>query len=166
MIHHGFDRRIYEILSEFKNEHPEEIDFFFTDRRYDDYGHSLRALGIETLDTEYFLITNDDNCYCPVFLEVMFRALNESHADIVMCNMIHSHANPGGRSQGPYRYFETFPRRLSVDVGCFISRSALAKSVGFRDKTHDGDATFFEDILRAAGTPGIAKVNQALFVHN
>jgi glycosyltransferase involved in cell wall biosynthesis len=166
VIHDAFDARMSEILSEFKSRYPDQIDFFFTDKRYNDYGHSLRELGIQKLDTEYFLITNDDNYYCPIFLETMFRALKESHADIVMCDMIHSHPNPGGRVQNSYRYFETYPQRRSVDIGCFISRSVFAKKVGFRDKTHDGDATFFEDILRVAGNPRIAKVGQALFVHN
>jgi GT2 family glycosyltransferase len=165
VIHDGHDQRMHELLSEFKTKFP-EIDFMFTEKRYDDYGHSLRELGIAQLDTEYFLLTNDDNYYCPVFLELMFRALHEHRADIVMCDMIHSHENPGGRRQGSYQYFETFPSRTSVDVGCFISRSALAKSVGFRDKTHDGDATFFEDIVRRAVTPKIVKVNKALFIHN
>jgi len=86
--------------------------------------------------------------------------------DIVMCDMIHSHNKPGGRKQAPYNFFETRPQRLSVDMGCFMARSALAKQVGFRDKTHDGDATYFEDIVRAAGTPKVVKVPHVLFVHN
>jgi len=166
VIHDGHDARMAEILTEFKAKYPDEIDYLFTDRRYNDYGHSLRELGIQRLDTEYVLITNDDNYYCPVFLESMFRALREYQADIVLCDMIHSHNRPGGRPQGPYRYFETFPKRQSADIGCFITKSALAKQAGFRDKTSDGDATYLEDIMRIAGTPRIAKVSHALFVHN
>ena len=123
-------------------------------------------MGIQRLDTEYVLITNDDNYYCPVFLESMFRALQQFQADIVLCDMLHSHNLPGGRQQLPYRYFETFPRRCAADIGCFITKSALAKQAGFRDKTSEGDATYLEDIMRIAGKPKIAKVNQALFVHN
>jgi GT2 family glycosyltransferase len=115
---------------------------------------------------KYILITNDDNYYCPVFLEQMLKSMQEADADIAMCDMIHSHNNPGQRPQPPYKLFETKPLRGSVDIGCFIARTDLAKKVGFRDKSHDGDATYFEDIVHAAKIPKIVKVDRVLFVHN
>ena len=166
VLHDGPDPQMESILTSFKNAHPEKIDFYFSEERYNDYGHSLREKGIELAQSEYLLITNDDNYYCPKFLELMFEAIHLQKADIALCDMIHSHDTPGGRDQGPYRYFETAPMRYSIDMGCFITKTALAKKSGFRDKTHDGDATFFEDILEIAENPVIAKLNQALFYHN
>jgi hypothetical protein len=62
--------------------------------------------------------------------------------------------------------FDTRPERGSLDMGCFIARTALAKQVGFRDKGHDGDATYFEDLVKAAGNARLLKVERTLFVHN
>jgi hypothetical protein len=166
ILHDGYDEQMDHILAGLKKSNPGVIDYFFTDERYNDYGHTLRDIGIGMVDTEFVLITNDDNYYCPVFLERVFLAIKERHADIVLCDMIHSHSNPGGRPQLPYCLFKTGPTRLSIDIGCFVARSEWAKTVGFKDKTHDGDASFFEDLLRLRPNARVAKVNQVLFVHN
>jgi len=168
VIHDGPDPKMEGILARFKDEYPDVFDFRMTPERYNDYGHSLREIGIGLLDTEYVLITNDDNYYCPRFLEFMFDPIHRQSPppDIVMCDMVHSHNYAGGRFQPPYRFFETYPQSASVDIGCFIARSALARKAGFRDKGFDGDATYFEDLVRAAGQPRICKLDHVLFVHN
>jgi len=166
ILHDGYDEQMDHILAKLKSKNPDVIDYFFTNQRYNDYGHTLRDIGIGMADTDFILITNDDNYYCPIFLERMFIAIEEYCADIVLCDMIHSHHNPGGRPQLPYSLFKTAPVRLSMDIGCFIARTEWAKTVGFRDKTHDGDATFFEDLLRLRPNACVAKVNQVLLVHN
>lgn len=168
VIHDGPDERMEGILSAFKRDYPAIFDYQFTPVRFNDYGHSLREIGIGQLDTEYVLITNDDNYYAPRFLEFMFDPIHKRQPppDIVLCDMVHSHNMAGGRNQPPYRFFETFPQSASIDIGCFIARSELAKMAGFRDKGFDGDATYFEDVVRAAGKPQIAKIDHVLFVHN
>lgn len=168
IIHDGYDAEMETLLSGYRDQNPDVIEFMMSEKRYGDYGHSLRDIGIKLTDTEYILLTNDDNYYCPRFLEYMFNAVRalSTPPDVVMCDMIHSHNNPGGRQQLPYQFFETRPARHSIDIGCFIARTELAKKVGFRDKTHDGDATYFEDLIRAAQTPKIVKVPHVLFVHN
>lgn len=165
VLHDGYDKRMDDILGEYKKTYP-NFDYHFSETRYNDYGHSLRDYGLTLVDSKYVLITNDDNYYCSKFLELMFDAAESQSADIVMCNMIHSHMNPGGRLQMPYKHFETGAVRGSIDIGCFIARSDLAKRVGFRDKTHDGDATYFEDLMNVAPGLKIAKVDNVLFVHN
>lgn len=166
VLHDGYDKEMYHLLSEFKERNPGVVDFLFSDERYDDWGHTLRDIGIKMVDTEYLLITNDDNYYCPVFIENMFAAIKSYQADIVLCDMIHSHNQPGGRQQHPYSLFQTAPQRCSIDIGCFIVRTELAKHAGFRDKGHDGDATYFEDLINLKEDVRISKVNQVLFVHN
>ncbi len=166
IIHDGYDKQMHNLLKKFKAQYPDIIDYEFTQKRYNDYGHTLRDIGIQKANTDYILITNDDNYYCPKFLEYMFDCVNVHNADIVMCDMIHSHDRPGGRNLPPYSFFETRPARLSVDIGCFIAKSDLAKKVGFRDKTHDGDASYFEDLVSLRPTPTIVKMPRVLFVHN
>lgn len=166
IIHDGHDAKMDAILSRYKAEYPDKLDYLFTEQRYNDWGHSLRDMGIGLADTEYILITNDDNYYAPKFLELMLPDMKAKQADIAMCNMIHSHHNPGLRPQPSYMPFDTRPERGSLDMGCFITRTALAQQVGFRDKGHDGDATYFEDLVKAAGNARLLKVDRTLFVHN
>lgn len=166
IIHDGYDGRMDKLLKPYKKQYPHLIDYEFTKHRYNDYGHSLRDIGIQKATGDYILLTNDDNYYCPKFVEYMNAALKEEQADVVLFDMIHSHSNPGGRAQPPYCFFETAPQRFSVDIGCFIVRTPLAKQVGFRDKTHDGDATYFEDIMGLVPTPHLIKVPRVLLVHN
>ncbi len=166
IIHDGYDAKMDGILSRYKAEYPDKVDYLFTEQRYNDWGHSLRDMGIGLADTEYILITNDDNYYAPKFLELMLPDMKAKQADIAMCNMVHSHNNPGLRPQPSYMPFETRPERGSLDMGCFIARTALAQQVGFRDKGHDGDATYFEDLVKAAGNARLLKVERTLFVHN
>lgn len=166
ILHDGYDEEMNVLLMEYKAKYPNHIDYVFTPTRHNDYGHSLREIGIRLADTPYLLLTNDDNYYCPIFLEQMLQALQTHQADIVLCDMIHSHNNPGGHLQPPYSLLKTMPSPGSVDIGCFIVKTDLAKRVGFRDKGHDGDATYFADLTQNSPQIRIAKVNQVLFIHN
>ena len=166
MLHDGPDEKMEVIFSDYKNKNPEVFDYKFSLERYNDFGHTLRDIGIKMTDSEYILITNDDNYYCPDFLEIMFDAINKTDASIVMCDMVHGHNNPGGRGQLRHTFFETFPKINSVDMGCFITKTKFAKQVGFRDKTFAGDATYFEDLINVGGGAKFAKVHQILFYHN
>jgi hypothetical protein len=53
-------------------------------------------------------------------------------------------------------------------VSAAIVRAALAQKAGFRDKTHDGDATYFEDLVKAKfpSTIAMVRIPRVLFVHN
>ena len=166
ILHDAYDEQMDVLLSQYKARNPSLIDYAFTEVRHNDFGHTLREIGIRLVDTPYLLLTNDDNYYCPIFVENMMQALHAHQADLVLCDMIHSHNNPGGHQQPPYSLLKTAPQPGSIDIGCFIVKSSLAKQVGFRDKRHDGDATFFADILSKNPQIRVAKVNQVLFVHN
>jgi len=166
IYHDAPDAKMEAILARYKAEYPSLIDYQFTGQRYNDYGHSLRDIGIAEADGDYLLITNDDNYYVPRFLEFMFQAIEAGDVDLVLCDMIHSHNRPGGRPQGPYMLFQTAPQRLAIDVGCMIVRTSIAKKFGWRDKGHDGDATYLEDLIRAAPGLKYSKLSHVLFVHN
>jgi len=167
VIHDGYDITMERLLSWLKKSYPDRFDFFFTEKRYNDYGHSLREIAIERCDSEFIMLTNDDNYYVPLFLQLMFEKVERDKLDLVLCDMIHSHEQPGGRPQGSYSTFITEPRMFCVDIGCFIVKTQLAKAVGFRDKTFSGDGTFVEDIMRLGdNVVKWGKVDKVLFVHN
>lgn len=166
VMHDGPDAEFEEVAQRYGNRHPQLMRFVSTNARHNDYGHTLRDIGIGMAGNEWLLLTNGDNYYCPIFVETMLNAAASHECEMVMCDMLHSHNNPGGRVQLPYRYFETQPARLSIDIGCFMVRTEIAKRVGFRDRTHDGDATYFEDLAATGVLKHFQKVEQALLVHN
>lgn len=170
IIHDGYDAEVDEVLRPYAQKYP-EISYEFTPTRFDDYGHSLRAIGIERADTEFLLITNDDNYYVPEFLRLMFEEIHAKHLDMLLCDMVHSHLKVAAGNMSytadQYGYFPTAPRKFMVDIGCFIVRTELARRVGFRDKSFVGDGTFVEDILEACGDSiRVGKLDKVLFVHN
>jgi Glycosyl transferase family 2 len=167
VYHDGPDDRIAAVMQPFLEQAQERVALTVTERRYDDFGHSLREIGLRSVACQYVLITNGDNYYVPRFVEIVTRAIEQTDADVVLYDMIHSHARPGGRPLPPYSLFETSYSRRNIDVGSAVVRAELAKAAGFRDKSHDGDATYFEDVARIKGAPlRICKVPQVLFVHN
>jgi glycosyltransferase involved in cell wall biosynthesis len=167
VVHDGEDVQMRGILEGFKASYLDRFDFSFTESRRNDFGHSLRAMAIDQCDSEFILLTNDDNYYVPSFLERMFNKIGSEDLDLVLCDMVHSHERPGGRLQDNYTAFFTKPQKYDVDIGCFIVKSDLAKVVGFRDKTSAGDGTFVNDIMKNGGrTVKWGKVNKILFVHN
>jgi GT2 family glycosyltransferase len=166
VVHDGPDAEFEEVATRYEARHPGLMRFLTTGERYNDYGHTLRDIGIGMAEHEWLLLTNGDNYYCPIFVETMLDTAAQTQADMVLCDMLHSHHNPGGRWQAKYRYFDTAPQRDSIDIGCFIVKTHIAKRVGFRDKTHDGDATYFEDLVATGEVRNVQKVAQALLVHN
>jgi len=167
VIHDGEDVKMRSMLERFQGTYSDRFSFFFTDKHYGDYGHSLRSLAIEQCDSKFIMLTNDENYYVPSFLENMFRKIESEDLDLVMCDMVHSHDRPGGRPQGSYNAFVTAPRTNDVDIGCFIVKTDLAKAVGFRDKSFGGDGVFIDDIMNNnLRTVRWGKVDKILFVHN
>ena len=157
VIHDGPSQTTPSIVSACSRERPGLFEYLETPNRFNDFGHSLRRVGIEKAGTEFILLTNGDNYYSPRFVEFMFEAIDKHGLDIAFCDMIHSYT---------YGLLRTRPFRNYIDVGCFIAKTAAAKSVGFRDKSFTGDATYFEDLLSNLPAPVVGKVAKVLMVHN
>jgi hypothetical protein len=167
VIHDAYDEKMDTILKRYRNEFPDKIEYEFTDKRYNDWGHSLREIGIQKAESKYILITNDDNYYCYQFLEIMLNGLEKYDGDIIYCDMIHGHSFPGGRPLPKYSFFKTEPSIGNIDMGAFIVKTELAKKVGFRVKNDGaGDGFYFEDLLKSKDKVNLLKVNQVLFYHN
>ena len=164
VIHDGPNAEFMDIMQDFADAKPGQIEFFCTPTRCNDYGHTLRQIGIDQASGDYLLLTNADNYFIPKAVEYLNYAMGEG--DVVLFDMVHSHNRPGGRDLPPYSYFETSYQRGSIDVSSAIVRTEMAKKVGFRDRTHDGDASYFEDILLAHEGLFPLKLPQILFVHN
>ena len=157
VIHDGPSRTTQAIVDACANARPRTFEYLETSSRFNDFGHSLRAIGIERTNTDFILLTNGDNYYAPRFTELMFEAIDKHGLDIAFCDMIHSYT---------HGLLRTRPFRNYIDIGCFIAKSEAAKSVGFRDKTFSGDARYFEDLVDHFPTPVIGKVHKVLMMHN
>jgi len=103
----------------------------------------------------------------PRFIDAINSAIAaHNRPDIVMFDMVHSYRiKADGRDLPPYHLHQTELARQRIDVGAAVVRTELARRVGFRDKSSEGDATYFEDLARLPGLT-VAKVNSILFVHN
>jgi hypothetical protein len=167
VIHDGPDAVFESTMRRFAKESANRISFSWTPRRHNDYGHSLREQGLAQAHGDFILLTNADNYYAPRFVEFMNDAIERTNPDVVMFDMVHSHDNAGGRGTPAYSHFKTEYGRTNIDMGAAIVRRELAQKAGFHDKTHDGDATYFENVARIKGqSTAICKINRVLLVHN
>ena len=124
VIHDGHDDEFVQIMKYFAALEPDKIDYQCTDIRFNDYGHSLREIGLHSARGDYVLLTNADNYYIPKALEFINAALLEhksSNVDVVIFDMVHSHSNPGRKSVAS-------KKNAGVTV-IFIFRSILPKRV-------------------------------------
>ncbi|MBX9929844.1 MAG: glycosyltransferase family 2 protein [Gemmatimonadaceae bacterium] len=166
VLHDGPDVEFDQVRAAFAP-HSERVRFSSTPTRHNDFGHSLRAIGLQETAGDYVLITNDDNYYPPTFLAFVNTAISACHPDAVMVDMVHSHTNPGSRQQLSHCIFATEYARREVDMGAVLVRGDLARRAGFRDKSFAGDATYFEDVAAQAGDGfRVAKIPRVLFYHN
>lgn len=159
VYHDGFDEEMEQVFVYYKEKYEDFFDYKFSDERYNDWGHSLREIAINEATSPLLLITNDDNYYCPTFVEDMINQLKTTESDLVICDMLHSHSNYK-------KYFRTYPKSGSIDIGAIVAKTELAQIVGWRDKSFGGDGTYCEDLLYSKPGVKVSKVKKTLFVHN
>lgn len=166
VIHDGADDETRAVVEQVMSS-SERFRYIETETRFNDYGHSLRDLGLKMADTEYLLITNGDNYYMPRFTEFVFEAVKTYSLDVATWDMVHSYCHPGKTSMRSYSPFRVYPVRWMVDIAAILVRTELAQQVGFADKSYDGDASYVEDILSIKGRRlTIGKIEKTLTVHN
>jgi len=132
-----------------------------TERRYNDWGHSLRAeaLTAERLAAagrmpDYVVVTNADNYYAPPFLEAMLlMAAGRSGA---YCDCVHSHYG-----------WRLLPAALTlnhIDCGSLLVETDLAIAVGWPGRQFAADWQWIAALLAKGGQ--FVHVAHPYFVHN
>lgn len=154
IIHDGKNDEVMDALA-----HIDSTKIFYheTKERYNDFGHSIRDIGLQYAHGDYILWTNEDNYYAPVFLEKMIAAITKDDFDFAYCDMVHSHQD--------YRFFPTTPKLGLIDMGAFIVKESIAKEIGFPDRDYCADGRFVDRVMARQGIRAI-KVESVLFVHN
>jgi GT2 family glycosyltransferase len=138
------------------------ITFWHSEERNGKWGHPNRKKALEALEgnpDDFVLQTNADNYYCPDFVKQMLDSAKPG-VGIVMSDTLHSHLNYG------YHRSQLFEGGL--DLGCFIVRYDVAKSVGFKFDHFSADGAYAVDCGAECARRGlsVAHIARALFVHN
>src|SRR6188768_1284835 len=123
IIHDGPDPEIEDILAAFAARWPQHFTYEFTEQRYNDYGHTLREMGIHKATGEYLLITNDDNYYVPIFVERVLNTFAATNCEGIIVDMIHNEFNAGYHQGLPYTFFDTKPNYGWADIGCAVIKT-------------------------------------------
>lgn len=166
MLHIVYDgpapQEITNIVAPFIEADKERVHFYQSAERYQQYGHPNRSSMLQSIVTEpndYILMTNDDNYYVPLFVDFMLASVHRDEG-IVYCDTIHSHL--------AYDLHISELRENHIDIGAFMVRADIAKTVGFNHVHFSADGTYAEECLRYCQKRSInvIKVKKPLFIHN
>ena len=173
IIHDGYNKIFVKIMKKFISENSSKISYECSNVRFNDYGHSLREIGLKKADGDYVLITNADNYYVPKtlnFINQVIHSYTTPKPDVVMFDMIHSHENAGKTKAPSYSYFKVGYKRNRIDMGSALVERHLAQRAGFDDKSYAADASYFEKILDEKNKSDeklfVVKIPRVLLVHN
>ena len=105
-------RQVEEIMNLFGDE---RIKFEYSKERNGFWGHINRKSMLEQLqceDTDFVLMSNDDNILVPNFIEQMLGVFSDN-VGMVFCDMLHNYAN--------YEYKTTRMQVGFIDMGSFMT---------------------------------------------
>lgn len=138
------------------------IVFKESEQRYQQYGHPNRKIFLSELEgkrNSFVLLTNDDNYYVPVFVD---EVLNLCKPDIgmVYCDVVHSHFQ--------YNVLKTQVKVDRIDIGSFVVREDIAKTIGFNHFDFNGDGMYAEECAMRLLSMGlqIKHIPKCLLIHN
>jgi hypothetical protein len=136
----------------------ERIRHIYTDKTYNDWGHTPRQLGKQISQCKYVVMTGDDNYYTPNFVcEIQKTCIAHQYPEMIYFDMIHSHYE--------YSFFKCSLGMNQIDMGAFATRTDIAKSIEL-SKTYAADGFFIEDFKKAYPKATAVKIDKVLFVHN
>ena len=138
------------------------IIFYNSEKRKGMYGHPNRKQMLERIDCkedDFILLTNDDNYYCPHFVD---RVLNggTKTVGLVYWNMLHNYYS--------YEVLDTQVAVNQIDMGAFAVRAGIAKKVGFNSTKFEADGIYAVECLKYCNQNNYRtiKIKGILFVHN
>lgn len=143
------------------------IEYYETEKRYGNWGHSIRQLALKAIknrsmshDSDFIVITNQDNYHVPVFCEFMLRGFKDPNIVASYCSqMVHSYIQWG--------VINCSMALGSVDCAGVMIKKEVACDVGWNDITgHSSDWTYFSEVMKKYGKGNFAKVDGCLLIHN
>jgi glycosyltransferase involved in cell wall biosynthesis len=122
------------------------------------WGHAAREYGLMNSSSDWILLTGDDNYYVPTFVEEFTKVIIDNpNVGFVWCNLIHDCAG--------YQTVDTQIEEYKIDMGCFITKTDIAKSIGFRERTYTADFKFADMYCKTSNCE-TRKISKFLYIHN
>jgi glycosyltransferase involved in cell wall biosynthesis len=161
VIHDGVDAEHNLTMQEFLKD--DRIKYIQTNQRYNDWGMTLRNIGLGIVSGDFIINTNDDNYYTP-------NCLEELHSELVKnkeCNFIYfdsvdKNFQWQNEKQQPYSLFKPLLKVNHIDMGQFAVKKELIGDIKFKIH-YSGDGLFVNDLLPKINPVYVEKV---LFIHN
>lgn len=159
VLNDGGDPNFQKIIQKYRVYN--DIKFYSTNERFNDWGYTLRNKALAKVDTEWILNTNDDNYYVPTFTKELkpYMAGN----DFIMYNCIHSHHRAD--LQGSYQLLKPKLKLGGIDLGQFVIKTNIVKNLKFNEKNVSADGEFIET-LNDRYNYSFKHIDKCLFIHN
>jgi hypothetical protein len=176
IIHDGKDDDFHSLKDDLEKHGylNDKVILSATEKRHNDFGHSLRDYGLKNSigDSEYIVITNGDNYYPPTWIEALERVIatfpEKETPDFIMWDLIshHAHMNWNFDRNTPYGLLTTKWELAAVDMGSVAVKTEIAQKVGFNSRAFAADWEYFNECYKSLEKPTILKIPQILLVHN
>lgn len=148
------------VLKGIRDREDERFETWVTAERKQQFGHPWRQPAVERLlqvGCEWVGLTNQDNYYCPVYLEWMLSEAQRHKAPFVYCDFVRSHKQ--------WAVHNSRPKKGQLDLGAFLAHKSIVSKIKFDKLTFDGDGDYINRLVQAA-KHRVAKVSAPLMVHN
>lgn len=164
VISDGYEATTYSQLEKYFD--ISNFSYFSTDKRYNDYGHTPRELGMLSSNCRYTVMTGFDNYYVPIFVEEFQRAcLSDEHIGFVFCDFLLDHVREGRKYN---KYVDSKLEVNYIDIGNVAIKTSILHSVGFKWREYAADWKLVEaslPVLKAKGE-SVLKIPKTLYAHN
>lgn len=162
----GPDDKAREICSSYIEEFPDHFSYTETSSRINDWGHSMRKMGLAITETPYWSTQNADNYLTPVFVEMTIDEMQKKNLDFLVFPCVHNYPNVNGRGTPPYSVLSVAPRKNRCDAGSMVVRTELAQKVGWNHFVEVADGLFIDEIMASKPKPNWGQLPNVLMVHN
>ena len=126
------------------------------EKRWNNWGHTPREIGKQQSESEYVIMTGDDNYYTPNFVNEL-KAATKNKPKMIYWDMVHSHFG--------YLYLKCEFRTNAVDMGAFATRNDISKQITLKTN-YAADGDYVEEFKKRFPKDKVVKINKVLFVHN
>lgn len=159
IIHDGIDEHHKLLFNNFENDN--RIKYIQTDVRYNDWGMSLRNIGLKISKGEWIINTNDDNYYTPNWLKEINDSIQD-HINFIYYDAVLSHDNILNHNKKDYGLLVPQIRHSYIDMGQFTVKSEIIKKYKFKSIA-PADGELIEEMKHEL-IPHY--INKILFIHN
>lgn len=155
------------VVNRFKIDYGIPIVLKSQDDRFNDYGHSMRAVALKECETKYLNWQNADNYLTPAFVEAFLTKMETEGLGFCYCNLVHNYPNVNGDWKEGYNILDSAPHLNRIDIANFVVKTKLAQRIGFNHRSTGADGLFVNELMAwEAGKFKFAKIDRVLMVHN